>query len=221
MSLDCVLHVYIDDCNDPPSIAMQTIDAKEDSVYGDIVGTVLAHDDDPGDSLYFSIIDQKESMLSSNCNIISKLSCVWVDSLLDVAGNAKRFDVDRVQSGRITTTNIKFVAMGPTAGFQLREWGNVTYRMHIFVSDQPTDDVDRVDMENVLTALTGDSAFVYISVAQVNSPPSFQNCNAERRASETALDPIHQDAERVEPDLIALEESTNQNMLPHMDYLTD
>ena len=61
MSLDCVLHVYIDDCNDPPSIAMQTIDVKEDSVYGDIVGTVLAYDDDPGDSLYFSIIDQKKA----------------------------------------------------------------------------------------------------------------------------------------------------------------
>ena len=70
--VQCSIHVYVDDCNDRPEMVTQNIDAKEDSVYGDIIGVVVANDEDTGDTLRFKILKQWESLISPTCNIETK-----------------------------------------------------------------------------------------------------------------------------------------------------
>ena len=57
-------------------------------------------------------------------------------------GSKARFKIDEAASGEGNSANIKFVAVGPTVGFQLREWGNITYRLRILVADGTIHDED-------------------------------------------------------------------------------
>ena len=133
--VQCNIHVYVDDCNDRPEMVTQNIDAKEDSVYGDIIGVVVANDEDAGDTLRFKILKQRESLISPTCNIETKASCKWKlpKATMWVARLGSR--LMKLHQVKENSANIKFVAVGPTVGFQLREWGNITYRLRILVAD--------------------------------------------------------------------------------------
>jgi hypothetical protein len=183
------LRVYVDDCNDPPTIlSEQYIDAKEDAVEMDIVGTISASEEDPTDDLYF-LISQQQQTNTSECSVPGD-ACVWRNSTeADANGNRDRFSVEK--TGR-TVANIRFIAAGNFSGKQLREWGQLSYRLTIHVYDKYRDKdpaSGKVLIED--SARTPVVGYTYISVTAVNNPPMFVNCLAERRVDENTWDPVY------------------------------
>ena len=128
----------------------------------------------------------------------------------DYVGSKARFKIDEAVSNQGNSANIKLVAVGPTVGFQLREWGNITYRLRILVADSTINNEFAMSSIEANDATT--SVFVYVNVLQVNAPPVFQNCNVEREVSETSAQPLHQDTKRIMPNLIASDGFSGQQV---------
>ena len=72
--------------------------------------------------IYGSNFKTEESLISPTCNIETKASCKWKLPKGDYVGSKARFKIDEAVSSQGNSANIKLVAVGPTVGFQLREW---------------------------------------------------------------------------------------------------
>ena len=203
------LYVHVDDCNDAPVFALQYIDAKEDSVRLDIVGKILAYDEDATDDLVFSLLHQSESDSSNTCDPSGGVvnGCSWGIPSIDMAGTSNRFAIEK--NGR-NTADVVFVATGEFSGKQIRHWGNLHYRLKVHVHDVFLS--RKESGANIQTFGVGVDGYVFISVVQVNAPPIFQNCETPRSVAENTFDPLYQNTIPILPYVSATDESSVQRV---------